>query len=144
MLNEEYYIVYRSILPDYFEAVIDAKAMVEDEKQSVSDACKKYGISRSTYYKYRDKVFNASKSYGKKCIMGIRAGDKKGVYSAILSEVYESGANVISINSTLPVKGVAYMTITIDVSESKLDTAEILSKIKSIDHVKSANIIAIE
>ena len=144
MFNDEYYIVYKSILPEYFESVIEAKSMVEDEKQSVSSACKKYGISRSTYYKYKDKIFTASKSYGKKCIYGIRARDKKGVYNAILSELYESGANIISINSTLPVKGVAFMTITVDISDANLDTAHILAKLKLVDHVKSAYIIAIE
>ena len=144
MVNDEYYIVYKSILPEYFESVIEAKSMVEDENRSVSSACKKYGISRSTYYKYKDKIFTASKSYGKKCIYGIRARDKKGVYNAILSELYESGSNIISLNSTLPVKGVAFMTITVDISDANLDTAHILARLKSVDHVKSAYIIAIE
>ena len=89
MANDEYYIVYKSILPEYFESVINAKSMVEDEKQSVSNACKKFNISRSTYYKYKDKIFTASKSYGRKCIFGIRAGDKKGVLSAVIAEFYE-------------------------------------------------------
>ena len=80
----------------------------------------------------------------KYAFFGIRAGDKKGVYNSILFELYESGANIISINSTLPVKGVAFMTITIDMSDVNIDTAHILARIKSVDHVKSANIIAIE
>jgi len=144
MMSEEYYIVYKSILPEYYEWVINAKAMVEDEGYSVSDACKKFGISRSTYYKYKDKVFNASKSYGKKCIIGIRAGDRKGVCNNILTEIYDSSANLVSINSTLPIKGMAYITITIDLSDATVETSEILQRIKAIDYVKSANIIAIE
>ncbi|MBP5177823.1 MAG: hypothetical protein ILP02_04500 [Clostridia bacterium] len=144
MANDEYYIVYKSILPEYFESVINAKSMVEDEKQSVSNACKKFNISRSTYYKYKDKIFTASKSYGRKCIFGIRAGDKKGVLSAVIAELYESGANIISINSTLPVKGAAYVTITIDLSDVTVDTAELLGIVKAVDHVRSASIIAIE
>lgn len=143
-MNDEYLIVFKSILPDYFDAVIKAKAMVEDEDFSVSEACKKLDISRSTYYKYKDKIFNASKNYGKKSIIGIRAGDKKGVLSNILSEIYESGANVISINSAMPVKNVAFVTLAIDVSDAQLDTTQILAKLKAVDHVKSAYIIAIE
>ena len=144
MVNDEYYIVYKSILPDYFESVINAKSMVEDEKQSVSNACKKLNISRSTYYKYKDKIFTASKTYGRKCIFGIRATDKKGVFNAIISDLYESGVNIISVNSTIPVKSTAFMTITIDMTDANTDSAHILSQIKAIDHVKSANIIAIE
>ena len=86
----------------------------------------------------------ASKSYGKKSIIGIRARDKKGVMSAILTVLYEAGANVISINSAMPVKGVAFVTLAIDVSDAKLDTTEVVAALKKIDHVKSANIIAIE
>lgn len=143
-MNDEYLIVFKSILPDYFDAVIKAKDMVEDEDFSVSEACKALDISRSTYYKYKDKIFNASKNYGKKSIIGIRAGDKKGVLSNILSEIYESGANVISINSAMPVKNVAFVTLAIDVSDAQLDTTQILAKLKAVDHVKSAYIIAIE
>ena len=143
-MNDEYLIVYKSILPEYFSSVITAKAMVEDEKLSVSVACKNTGISRSTYYKYKDKVFKASKSYGKKCIIGIRAADRKGVLNEILSEIYEAGVNIISINSAMPVKGVAFVTMAIDVSDANDDPADIVGKVKAIDNVKSANIIAIE
>ena len=143
-MNDEFLIVFKSILPDYFDFVIKAKSMVEDERVSVSEACKRCNISRSTYYKYKDKIFNASKSYGRKSILGIKAADKAGVLSAVINEIYDSGANVISINSALPVKGVAFITIAMDVSEASCDTAEILAKIKVVEHVKSANIIAVE
>ena len=60
----EYYIVHRSLLPDYYENVIMARDMVENEGHSVSHACAAAGISRSTFYKYKDFVFHPSKEYG--------------------------------------------------------------------------------
>ncbi|MBO4572204.1 MAG: hypothetical protein J5762_00325 [Clostridia bacterium] len=143
-MNDEYLIVLKSILPEYFEAVIKAKAMVEDENRSVSEACKRYNISRSTYYKYKDKIFNASKNYGKKSIIGVKAGDKAGVLNAIITEIYDAGANIISINSAMPVKDVAFITIAMDVSDATIDTAQIIYKLKAIEHVKSASIISVE
>ena len=54
MKNNEYFIVHKSILPDYYELIIQAREMINDKKYSISDACKLLNISRSTYYKYKD------------------------------------------------------------------------------------------
>ena len=51
MKNNEYFIVHKSILPDYYELIIQAREMINDKKYSISDACKLLNISRSTYYK---------------------------------------------------------------------------------------------
>ena len=51
-MKKDYYIVERSALPEYFGLVLKAKALVDDEKKSVSDACRIAGISRNTFYKY--------------------------------------------------------------------------------------------
>ncbi len=143
-MNDEYLIVLKSILPDYFESVIKVKAMVEDENRSVSEACKKFDISRSTYYKYKDKIFNASKSYGKKCVIALKAADKAGVLSSIINDIYDAGVNIISLNSSLPIKGVAFITISLDISSANIDTAHIVARLKNTEHVKSANVISVE
>ncbi len=143
-MNDEYLIVFKSILPDFYDDVLNAKSFVEDEKFSVSDACRKVGISRSTYYKYRDKIFRATKNYGKKSIIGIRAKDKKGVLSEITSEIYKLDVNILSINFAMPIRGVSYVTLAIDVSEAKVDTVELVDRLKNINNIKSASIIAIE
>ena len=54
MKSNEYLIVHKSILPEYFEQVIQARELINDKNFSVSDACKQLNISRSTYYKYKD------------------------------------------------------------------------------------------
>ncbi len=143
-MNDDYLIIYKSILPDYFELVLKAKALVEDEKKSVSDACKEVGISRSTFYKYKDKIFKASSSYGKKSIISLKTADTKGVLSAVLSEIYSFGANVITINQAMPIKNVAFITLAIDISETSADIVELINKLKTIDSVKSVSVIAIE
>ncbi len=143
-MNDDYLIIYKSILPDYFELVLKAKALVEDEKKSVSDACKEVGISRSTFYKYKDKIFKASSSYGKKSIISLKTADTKGVLSAVLGEIYSFGANVITINQAMPIKNVAFITLAIDISEASADIVELINKLKTIDSVKSVSVIAIE
>ncbi|MBQ4587070.1 MAG: hypothetical protein IJB13_04695, partial [Clostridia bacterium] len=80
--NTEYLIIDKSILPEYFDLVLKAKSLVEDEDVSVSLACKQTGISRSTFYKYKDKIYRSSESYGKKSIISFKLADSPGVLSS--------------------------------------------------------------
>ncbi|MBQ2717394.1 MAG: ACT domain-containing protein [Clostridia bacterium] len=143
-MNQDYLIIHKSILPDYFDTVLKAKSLVEDEKMSVSDACRMLGISRSTFYKYKDNIFSPSKNYGKKAIVGVKTADKMGVLSNILSIIYKFGANVITINQDMPIKDSAYITMAIDVSDSEKDINELVKELKTVENVRSANIIAVE
>lgn len=143
-MNQDYLIIHKSILPEYFEVVLQAKSLVEDQKMSVSDACRSLGISRSTFYKYKDNIFSPSKNYGKKAIVGIKTADKMGVLSGILSIIYQFGANVITINQDMPIKDSAYITMAIDISDSEKDINELIKQLKMVENVRNANIIAVE
>ena len=70
--------------------------------------------------------------------------DEKGVLSRILSVINEFNANIIAINQAMPIKNFAYVTITLDISDSNKPLQELTKKLKQIKHVKSANIIAFE
>ncbi len=143
-MDKDFLIINRSILPDYFELVLQTKKYVDDDKMSVSDACKKSGISRSTFYKYKDNIFIPSENYGKKAIIGIKTADKAGVLSNILSVIASSGANVITINQDMPINRSAYITITIDIKAMAYEITSLLNNIKDVASVKSAKIIAID
>ncbi|MGN0819720.1 MAG: ACT domain-containing protein [Christensenellaceae bacterium] len=143
-MDNNFLIINRSILPDFFELVLQTKKYVDDDKMSVSDACKKTGISRSTFYKYKDNIFIPSDNYGKKAIIGIKTADKAGVLSNILSVIASSGANVITINQDMPINRSAYITITIDIKAMSCEIAALIDNVKEVASVKSANIIAIE
>ena len=142
--NTEYLIIDKSILPEYFDLVLKAKSLVEDEDVSVSLACKQTGISRSTVYKYKDKIYRSSKSYGKKSIISFKLADSPGVLSSVVQEIYSCGGNIITINSGLPIKGITFTTLVIDVSTLKIELTELVRHLKMVDNVKSVNIVAVE
>ena len=143
-MKDELLIVYKSILPDYFESVLKAKSLVEDSKMSVCEACKEVDISRSTFYKYKDKIFRATEQYGKKSIITVKTADKKGVLGAILDIVYDFGANVIAINQAMSVRGVGFITLTVDVTDVAIDVSDLVQAIRNTENVKNASIMAIE
>lgn len=144
MKNNEYFIVHKSILPDYYELIIQAREMINDKKYSISDACKLLNISRSTYYKYKDYIFRASKDIGNKAIFVIKTIDEKGILSAILQVVYDTCGNVISINQDKPLDDTAYITISIDISDLNNTIDYLKEKISEITGVKSVDIMGVE
>lgn len=143
-MDNKFLIVSTSILPDYYKQVVKARDMFEGGEVNISQACQQCGISRSTYYKYKDNVFRPDREYGKKSILAFKMANEKGVLSKILSVISEYDANVIAINQAMPIKNFAYVTITLDISDSDKPLQELIKKLKQIKHVKSANIIAFE
>ena len=143
-MDNKYLIVSTSVLPEYFEQVVKTREMIESGEINISKACQKNNISRSTYYKYKDNVFRPDREYGKKSIFAFKMADEKGVLSSILTVINEFNANIIAINQAMPIKNYAYVTITLDISDSNKPLQELTKKLKQIKHVKSANIIAFE
>lgn len=69
MRDSEYLIVHKSILPPYFEQVIAARELINNQKINICDACKMQSISRSTYYKYKDFIFRPTIDSGNKALL---------------------------------------------------------------------------
>ena len=145
-MKGKYLIVDKAILPDYFEKVIEARTLLRDGKfQNVSEAVKEVGISRSTYYKYKDFIFSPSDSnIGRKALISIMLEDKKGALSEILNFFYSLECNIITINQNIPINEVASIIISMDISDTKIPIEEILTSLKNISCVVSARLVALE
>lgn len=145
-MKGKYLIVDKSILPDYFEKVIEARNLLRDGKfQNVSDAVKEVGISRSTYYKYKDFIFSPSDSnIGRKALISIMLEDKKGALSETLNFFHSKECNIITINQNIPLNGVASIIISMDISDIQTPLEEILVELKQIKYVISTKLIALE
>ena len=144
MKSNEYYIVHKSILPTYFDQVINTREQINDKKISVSDACKANGISRSTYYKYKDYIFRTNKTTGNKALFVIKTLDEKGILSAILQVVSLKHGNIISINQDSPIAGSAHINISIDVSELESSLEDLKVNIEALEGIKTVDIMGVE
>ena len=145
-MKGKYLIVDKAILPDYFEKVIEARTLLRDGKfQNVSEAVKEVGISRSTYYKYKDFVFSPPDSnIGRKALISIMLEDKKGALSEILNFLYSVECNIITINQNIPIYEVASIIISMDISDTKTPIEEILVNLKTVKYVVSSKLGALE
>lgn len=143
---ENFLIIDRRVLPDYFEKVVQARALLESGKvREVSEAVKEVGISRSTYYKYRDCVFEpTNSSFGRKAVLSMLLADEPGVLSAMLNRLSDLGANILTITQSLPVHKKASVTLSLDVSALREPSSDLFSKLEACRGVEQVRLIAVE
>lgn len=144
MFDKDYLIIHKSILPEFYEYVITARDLVENEGYSTCAACKEVDISRSTYYKYKDYIFKPSREFGRKAILSFKVADKKGLLGAILNIIYESKGSIIAINQGMAIKDIAYITLTLDLAESRESIDDLILKLKNLKNVKTVSLLAID
>lgn len=138
----KYYLVNSNILPEVFPKVIKAKNfLVSGEATSVSQAVRMAGISRSAYYKYKDAIFeyNTQES-DETATINAKLKDNAGVLSALMSEIYKAGANVLSVNQSVPVNSVADVSVTVRIAEMNISSDELVNSIKEIDGVTAVSL----
>lgn len=143
--NSKYLIVDRNVLPEVFLKVIEAKRLIGSEGISVSEAASAVGISRSAFYKYRDNVFLLGEnSRGSTIIVALDLDDRPGLLSNVLNTIAGFGANILTINQTIPINGVANVTISAEISHMTNDIESLMKKIKENEGVLALKIIARE
>ena len=142
----KYLLVDKEILPSYYEKVIEAKLLITSGKaKDVSEATKIVGISRSTYYKYKDYVFYANTDTGcRKAVISCTLYHKSGVLGEVLKSLSNKGANILTITQNMPVNNRAHVVLSIDVSQMDESVEEINKSLGAIDGVSNVKLIAIE
>ena len=141
--KREYYIVDKRILPNSIQSVIKVNDLVQHTKISKYEAIKKVGISRSTYYKYKDYI-KPFFERGKDKMFSIHMSlvDKPGILTSILNIITGEDMNVLTIVQNIAVDGIAKSTISIQTTENMLRKIEgMLEKISEVDGVKDLRII---
>lgn len=143
---ENYLIIHKSILPEYYEKVLQVRRMMESgKKKDVSQCVREVGISRSTYYKYKDYILEPmALSGGRKAVLSMMLTHEPGVLSALLSCISQSGASVLTITQSLPIHGRASVTISLDVTELASDFSNLLQMMEKLPGVEQVKLLAIE
>ena len=142
----KYYVVSGDILPDVLEQVMQARILLQSGKaKRISEAVKLVGISRGTYYKYKDAVFsfNAEQS-NRKAIISMILRNEKGTLSKVLSLVSVKQVNVLAINQTIPINGIANVALTLDISDLEISIQSLVSLIEAMPMVEKADLVAVE
>ena len=140
----KYYIVEAKALPEVFLKVAEAKWLLETGgAATVNEAAKLTGISRSAFYKYRDAIAPFQNLMaGRILTFQFLLRDETGLLSSILSIFAQSGANILTINQTIPTGGSATVTISAETTKLTQGAEELLRALSRVDGVLRAEILA--
>ncbi|MBB6623727.1 ACT domain-containing protein [Clostridium gasigenes] len=142
----KYYIISEKVLPEIFKKVLSVKeSLFNGSTKDVIEAVKKEGISRSTYYKYKDYIFPMNETiYSKKITLVVLLSHEAGTLSKVLDCIAYNKGNVITINQDIPINMAANVTITLDVSRIDGEIKGLLIKLRAVDNVVSVRLLAME
>ena len=140
----KYYIVEAKALPEVFLKVAEAKWLLETgEATTVNEAAKATGISRSAFYKYRDAIAPFQNLMAGRILTFqfiLRA--VTGLLSSILTIFAQFGANILTINQTIPTNGCASVTISAETTNMTDGVEEMVRALGAISGVLKAEILA--
>lgn len=141
-----YYVLKEKAVPDVLLRVVEAKRLLESEKVvSVQEATERVGISRSSFYKYKDDIFPFhDNSKGKTITMVIQMDDEPGLLSVVLKTVAEYHANILTIHQSIPVNGIASLTLSVDVLPETGDVSRMTETIEEHEGIHYLKILARE
>lgn len=138
-VNSRLYLVDGEVLPDVFENVLKAKELLRSGKaDTINSAVNAVGISRSAFYKYKDKVFRfCEKSQERIITLHVILRDEAGVLSEFITALYKSGANILTISQNIPVKGRAMVSVSASMRDPEQTTTMLIKTVKSVSGVIS-------
>ena len=136
-----YFVLKGKAVPEVLRKVVEAKRLIESGRCiSVQEATDRVGISRSSFYKYKEDIFPFHDNVkGKTITMVIQLEDEPGILSEILQTVARYHANILTIHQSIPVNGIASLTLSVDVLPETGDVSEmveVMEKTQGIQYVK--------
>ncbi|MFR8169192.1 MAG: ACT domain-containing protein [Marvinbryantia sp.] len=146
MVQHQYYVVKERAVPEVLLKVVEAKRLLESERAAtVQDAAEAVGISRSSFYKYKDDIFPFHENTkGKNITFILQMDDEPGLLSEVLNIIAGFKANVLTIHQTIPINGIASLTLGIDILPITGDTMEMFAKIENLPGIHYLKILGRE
>lgn len=142
--GKQYYLVESTVLPDVFLRVTEARELLDTGRaHTVAEAAEKAGLSRSAYYKYKDAILPfRDMRQGRIVTFQLLLHDVAGALSAVLSEFSRNGANILTINQSIPTNGTAPVTITADTAGLSCEAEQLLQKIADLEGTIKVTVLA--
>ena len=146
MHKNEYYIVDREALPEVYSQVVEAKRLLASGKaDTVQEAVDMVGISRSSFYKYKDMIEPFTDMVRRKTVsIAAKLEDMPGVLPKFLLVLEEAGVNILTIHQAIPINGLADVSLSMEVLEEAWRIDEIMAALKSANGVHEIQILARE
>ena len=142
----KYFVVKQKAIPEVLLKVVEAKRLLESEKVlTIQEAVDTVGISRSSFYKYKDDIFPFhDNSQGTTITLTFQMDDEPGILSDVLKIIAEYRANILTIHQSIPINGIASLTLSIQVLQTTGDISRMIEQLEGQPRVHHVKILAKE
>lgn len=139
----KYYLVQEDILPEAIIKTVQAKELLlRGSANTVNEAVEQVDLSRSAFYKYKDKVFPFHQwSRGKIVTLALLMEHRPGVLSTVLNIIASVKGSILTINQNLPLQGLANATLSVETAEMDQDLEELLKIIRDVTGVRDVRLV---
>jgi chorismate mutase len=136
--TNKYYVVTRKAIPEVLLKVVEAKRLLETKKAgTVQEAVDTVGISRSSFYKYSEDIFEFhDNSKGTTITLTFQMDDEPGLLADVLQIIARFKANILTIHQSIPINGVASLSISIQILK---DTGDVIGMIGELERQKGVH-----
>lgn len=143
MQEDPFVLVRVEMLPEAIQKTLEAKKLLETGMaKTVQEAVEHVGISRSSFYKYKDSVFPFNQMVKEKIVtISMILEHRAGVLSSVLGFLAASEANVLTIHQTIPLQGEANVSMSVDTSQMNKELNEVLESLKSLSGVRRVVVV---
>lgn len=144
--DSKYFVLKQKAVPEVLLKVVEAKRLLDSEKvMTVQEATEAVGISRSSFYKYKEDIFPFhDSSQGRTVTFTLQMDDEPGLLSDVLKIVAQFHANILTIHQSIPINGVASLSISVQVLPTTLDVSKMIETMENQQGVHYVKILAKE
>ena len=142
----KYFVVKQKAVPEVLLKVVEAKRLLESEKVlTIQEAVDAVGISRSSFYKYKEDIFQFhDNSQGTTFTVTFQMDDEPGLLSDVLKIIAEYHANILTIHQSIPINGIASLSLSIQVLQTTGDISRMIEQMEEQKGVRHVKILARE
>ena len=142
----KYFVVRQKAVPEVLLKVVEAKRLLESEKVlTVQAAVDAVGISRSSFYKYKDDIFQFhDNAQGTTITLTFQMDDEPGLLSDVLKIIAEYRANILTIHQSIPINGIASLSLSIQILQTTGDISSMVMRLEEQRGVRHVKILAKE
>lgn len=144
--EEQYFLVKKSALPEVYHKVVEAKRLLDSQRNvTIQEATDAVGISRSSFYKYKDDIFQFhDNAPGTTITLTFNMDDEPGLLSDVLKTIAEYQANILTIHQSIPINGIASLSLSVQILQTTGDISKMIEQMEEQKGVHNVKILAKE
>lgn len=145
-MKNDFLLVSRKILPEYLDKVIYARNLLErHEASTITEAVQIAGISRNTYYKYKDYVYEPGEGMQTRhAVISLILKDQNGALSEVINQLTSLSTSILTISQAIPISGRANVLISLDISSLNCSLDEMTTAIRRLPGCRSVHLDGVD